>query len=88
MNWNMPEAAALEKAKVHFTTGYFMRTTPAHLFVREQIRKGTFGKVTRIRGSNCHSGSLGGWFDAKPDLNHSIFIWKRKNGVLVNVCWE
>jgi predicted dehydrogenase len=21
------------------------------------------GKITRARGSNCHSGSLGGWFD-------------------------
>jgi predicted dehydrogenase len=58
-------AAALEKAGVLFTTGYFMRTDPKHIFLREQVAKGTFGTVTRIRGSNCHSGSLGGWFDTE-----------------------
>lgn len=68
-------AAALEQAKVHFTTGYFMRTIPAHLFIREQIRKGLFGKVTRIRGSNCHGGSLGGWFDAKPGQPWEDWRW-------------
>jgi len=46
-----------------FTTGYFMRTDPKHLFLREQIAQGAFGKITRVRGSNCHAGSLGGWFD-------------------------
>lgn len=56
-------AAAIEKAKLLFTTGYFMRTDPKHLFLKEEIAKGTFGKITRVRGSNCHSGSLGGWFD-------------------------
>lgn len=56
-------ADAIEAAKLLFTTGYFMRTDPKHLFLREEIGKGNFGQVTRIRGSNCHSGSLGGWFD-------------------------
>lgn len=56
-------AKAIEKAKVLFQTGYFMRGSPAHQFLREQVRKGTFGKITRVRMSNCHSGSLKGWFD-------------------------
>jgi predicted dehydrogenase len=56
-------AAAIEKANLLFTTGYFMRTDPKHIFLKEQIAQGHFGKITRARGSNCHSGSLGGWFD-------------------------
>jgi predicted dehydrogenase len=58
-------AAAIEKAKVLFTTGYFMRTDPQIIFLKEQVDKGNFGKVTRVRGSNCHSGSLGHWFDTE-----------------------
>jgi predicted dehydrogenase len=58
-------AAAIEKAGLLFTTGYFMRTQPHHLFLREQVAAGAFGKITRARGSNCHSGSLGGWFDTE-----------------------
>ncbi|MFO1501225.1 MAG: Gfo/Idh/MocA family oxidoreductase [Verrucomicrobiota bacterium] len=58
-------ADAIEKAGLLFTTGYFMRTDPKHLFLREEIAKGSFGKITRARGSNCHSGSLGGWFDTE-----------------------
>ena len=56
-------AAAITKAGVLFQTGYFQRGNPVHLFLREQIQQGHFGKITRIRHSNCHSGSLGGWFD-------------------------
>src|SRR5258708_22591437 len=56
-------AQAIEKAGVLFTTGYFMRADPKHLYLRQEIAKGNFGKITRVRGSNCHSGSLGGWFD-------------------------
>ena len=58
-------AAAIKKANLPFTTGYFMRTIPAHLFLKDEIAKGHFGKITRVRGSNCHSGSLGGWFDTE-----------------------
>lgn len=58
-------AQAIQKAGVLFTTGYFMRTDPKHIFLKEQIAKGAFGKITRVRGSNCHSGSLGGWFDTE-----------------------
>lgn len=56
-------ASAIEKAKLIFTTGYFMRTDPAILFLKEQADKGNLGKITRVRGSNCHNGSLGHWFD-------------------------
>lgn len=56
-------AAAIEKAGVLFQTGYFMRGTPALQFLREQVAAGSFGKVTRYRHTNCHSGALGGWFD-------------------------
>jgi predicted dehydrogenase len=56
-------AEAIEQAGVLFQTGYFMRGQPIHLFLREQIRQGHFGKVTRIRHVNCHHGVQGGWFD-------------------------
>jgi predicted dehydrogenase len=56
-------AAAIEKARVSFTTGYFMRTEPVLLFLKEQVGKGSFGKISRVRGSNCHNGSLNRWFD-------------------------
>ena len=58
-------AEAIEKAHLLFTTGYFMRTDPKHLFLKIEVSKGNFGKITRVRGSNCHSGSLGGWFDTE-----------------------
>ena len=58
-------AEAIEKAGLLFTTGYFMRTDPSTCSSRSEIAKGNFGKITRVRGSNCHSGSLGGWFDSE-----------------------
>lgn len=61
-------ADVIESAGVIFQTGYFQRGIPAHLFVKEQIEKGSFGKITRLRHTNCHSGSLGDWFT--PD-----FLW-------------
>ncbi len=56
-------AAAIEKAGVLFQTGYFMRSQGVHRFLRQQVQAGHFGRITRVRMSNCHSGSLGGWFD-------------------------
>lgn len=56
-------AEAIEKAGVLFTTGYFNRTDPKKLFLKSEIAAGNFGAITRVRGSNCHNGSLGGWFD-------------------------
>jgi predicted dehydrogenase len=58
-------ADAIEQAGVLFQTGYFMRGEPIHLFLRQQIKAGNLGKITRIRHSNCHGGSLRGIFDAE-----------------------
>ena len=56
-------ADAIDAAGVFFQTGYFMRGNPVHLFLRQQIAAGAFGKISRFRHTNCHSGSLGRWFD-------------------------
>jgi predicted dehydrogenase len=58
-------ADAIEKAGVKFQTGYFQRGNANHLYLKDQVDKGAFGKVTRVRGSNCHAGALGGWFDGE-----------------------
>jgi predicted dehydrogenase len=42
-----------------------MRGQPQHVFIKDAIDKGKFGKITRARSSNCHSGALGGWFDTE-----------------------
>jgi len=59
-------AQAVAQAGVKFQTGYAMRSDPKFLFLRDQIAQGSFGKITRVRSSTCHSGSLGAWFDEKP----------------------
>ncbi len=56
-------AAAIDKAGVLFQTGYFMRSSPIHQWLRARINDGAFGTITRLRHSNCHGGALGGWFD-------------------------
>jgi predicted dehydrogenase len=58
-------AKAIDASGVLFHTGYFRRGDPIHIFIRDQIQKGSFGKISRIRHTNCHSGSLGGWFDTE-----------------------
>jgi predicted dehydrogenase len=58
-------AAAIEEAGVAFQTGYFRRGDAQTLFLKQQLDTGAFGKVTRVRMSNCHSGALGGWFDGE-----------------------
>jgi predicted dehydrogenase len=68
-------ADAIEKQGLLFTTGYFMRTDPKTLFLREQVAKGTFGRITRASAWNCHSGSLGGWFDEKPGNVAETWRW-------------
>jgi predicted dehydrogenase len=68
-------ADAIDKVGAKFQTGYFVRGGPMVNFIREQIQKGAFGKITRIRGSNCHSGALGGWFDEKPTDRPNEWRW-------------
>jgi len=58
-------ADSIEQAGVLFQTGYFARGDPIHGFLREQIRLGHLGKITRVRHTNCHSGSLRGFFDSE-----------------------
>jgi len=58
-------AAAIEGAKVLFTTGYFMRTQPELLFLKEQIKAGVFGTVTRADAWNCHAGAIRGLFNTE-----------------------
>jgi predicted dehydrogenase len=58
-------AQAIEQAGVIFQTGYGMRSSAINLFLKEQIKLGNFGAITRARGSNCHAGSLKGLFDTE-----------------------
>lgn len=68
-------AAAVERAGVIFQTGYFSRGNAQLQFLKQQIAAGSFGKITRARGSNCHSGALGGWFDSKPNDPAGDWRW-------------
>lgn len=54
---------AIEKARVLFQTGYMSRGDPIRQFLKEQIAQGSFGKITHLSMSNCHSGTIGRWFD-------------------------
>ena len=56
-------ANAIEKAGLLFTSGYFMRTLPAHLFLKEQITTGKLGQISRARASFSQSVVLDGMFD-------------------------
>lgn len=58
-------AAAIERAGVIFQTGYFMRGQPINRFLQEQIARGAFGRITRVRITNCHAGALKGLFDSE-----------------------
>lgn len=68
-------ARAIANAGVLFTTGYFMRTLPANLMMKQLVAEDAFGKITRIEAWNCHSGSLGGWFDEKPENPAESWRW-------------
>ena len=58
-------ADAIEAAGVLYQTGYFARGDVNNIFVKSQIDAGAFGKITRVRGSSCHGGALGRWFDTE-----------------------
>ncbi len=57
-------AEAIQRAGVIFQTGYFRRGHKANLTLKNLITRDAFGKITRVRDTNMHHGSLGGWFDA------------------------
>lgn len=56
-------ADKIDKAGVLFNTGYMRRSSPDFILLRKLIAQKAFGTITRVRLSNCHSGSLGKWFD-------------------------
>ena len=56
-------ADAVERAGVIFQTGYFMRGDPPVRWIRDAVRDGKLGTVTRARASNCHNGAFRGFFD-------------------------
>lgn len=56
-------AAAVKRAGVVFQTGFFQRGSAANQFIKQQIEAGNLGTITRARYTNCHQGSLAGWFD-------------------------
>jgi len=56
-------AHAIEAAGVRFQTGFFMRGNPVYRFLRDELRAGHFGTLTRVRASNCHAGVFKGFFD-------------------------
>jgi predicted dehydrogenase len=58
-------AALIEANGCVFSTGYFMRGTAVIQTLKNRLEEGVFGQITRVRGSNCHSGALGGWFDGE-----------------------
>ena len=68
-------AEAIAGAGTVFQTGYFRRGDPKLIFLKQQVAAGAFGKITRVRGSCCHWGSLGGWFDAKPQNVAEDWRW-------------
>ncbi|MCC5940696.1 MAG: Gfo/Idh/MocA family oxidoreductase [Balneolaceae bacterium] len=66
---NGDEAAAIantvNESGVIFQTGYFMRSQAANLKIKQLIKDGALGEITRLRLSNVHSGAIGGWFDGE-----------------------
>lgn len=66
---------AIDTAGVIFQTGFFMRSQPQHRFIKQLIDDDTLGKITRIRHSNVHSGSIGRWFDAQNGWFDDGWMW-------------
>ena len=57
--------AAVEKAGVVYQTGFFQRSSPHMRFLKQEAAAGNLGTITRMRHTNGHNGSLGGWFDTE-----------------------
>ncbi len=79
LGFTAEDAAAMAKMisdeGLIFQTGYFMRSSAINRFLKAQVEAGAFGTITKIRHSNCHGGSLWGWFDgdyrwmANPEIS-------------------
>ena len=66
---------AIDAAGVIFQTGFFMRSQPSHQFIKTVVDNGSLGKITRIRHSNVHNGTLGRWFDAGKGWFEDGWMW-------------
>jgi predicted dehydrogenase len=58
-------ADVIRANKILFQTGFFMRGQAIYQTLKQHIREGTFGKLTRARGSFVHHGALAGFFDTE-----------------------
>jgi predicted dehydrogenase len=77
-------ADAVDKAGVFFTTGYFMRTQPNLLFLKEQVAKGNFGQITRVLAQTCHAGAYYRIFD-NPSLRWMADVKQAGGGGLLDL---
>lgn len=66
---------AIDDAGIIFQTGFFMRSQAQHRFIKQLVDDGTLGKITRIRHSNVHSGSIGRWFDKGNGWFEDGWMW-------------
>lgn len=56
-------ARLIHASEILFQIGYAKRSLAYNRFLRDQIVKGTLGKITRVRASCVHGGALGPKFD-------------------------
>ena len=66
---------AIDDAGVIFQTGFFMRSQPHHQLIKKLIDDGVLGKITRIRHSNVHSGSMDRRFDPGKGWFEDGWMW-------------
>jgi predicted dehydrogenase len=55
-------AGRLERSGLIFSTGFVLRRRSHHMFLRQQIAAGAFGRITRIRHTNGNTGAISGHF--------------------------
>jgi predicted dehydrogenase len=60
-------ARKLEDAGILFSSGYRTRSEGMFIFLRDQMKRGSFGKLTRIRYITAHGGALNAGA-SNPDL--------------------
>ena len=51
-------ANLIESSNIIFQTGYFMRSNPVYIKLKELIAANYFGEISRIRLINCHDGLM------------------------------
>jgi predicted dehydrogenase len=73
----------LHDASLLFMMGYRTRSEGTFRYLREEIQKGHFGKVTRIRYVNAHGGALKGGFG--PDHQWSYDPAQAGGGVFLDL---